>query len=59
MYKQELYNILEDYIKPSTLKKYNRHKSWKYGYDEQHDMVAKLTTSPEAMKENPERLFLR
>ena len=39
MYKQELYNILEDYIKPSTLKKYNRHKSWKYGYDEQHDMV--------------------
>jgi hypothetical protein len=23
------------------------------------DMVAKLTTSPEAMKENPERLFLR
>ena len=39
MYKQELYSILEDYIKPSTLKKYNRHKSWKYGYDEQHDMV--------------------
>ena len=39
MYKQELYKVLEDYIKPSTLKKNNRHKSWKYGYDEQHDMV--------------------
>jgi len=39
MYKQELYTILEDYIKPSTLKKYNRHKSWEYGYNEQHDMV--------------------
>jgi hypothetical protein len=28
-------------------------------YLESLDMVAKLTTSPEAMKENPERLFLR
>ena len=39
MYQQELYTVLEDYITPSTLKKYNKNKKWKYGYNEQHDMV--------------------
>ena len=39
MYKQELYTILENYITPSTLKKYNKNKKWEYGYNEQHDMV--------------------
>jgi len=39
MYKQELYTVLEDYITPSTLKKYNKNKKWEYGYNKQHDMV--------------------
>ena len=39
MYEQTLYRVLDNYIKPSTLKKKNRVKSWKYGYDEDHDMV--------------------
>ena len=39
MYEQTLYTILEDYITPSTLKKYNKHKKWEYGYNDQHDMV--------------------
>ena len=39
MYEQTLYKVLDNYIKASTLKKKNRHKTWKYGYDEDHDMV--------------------
>ena len=39
MYEQSLYSILENYITPSTLKKYNKNKKWEYGYNEQHDMV--------------------
>ena len=39
MYEQTLYKVLDNYIKASTIKKKNRHKSWKYGYDEDHDMV--------------------
>ena len=39
MYEQTLYKVLDNYIKPSTLKKKNRVKSWKHGYDEDHDMV--------------------
>jgi len=39
MYKQELYKVLDNYITPATLKKYNKNKKWEYGYNEQHDMV--------------------
>ena len=39
MYEQTLYRVLDNYIKPATLKKKNKVKSWKYGYDEDHDMV--------------------
>ena len=39
MYEQTLYKVLDNYIKASTIKKKNRHKSWKYGYDADHDMV--------------------
>jgi len=39
MYEQTLYRVLDGYIKPATLKKKNKVKSWKYGYDEDHDMV--------------------
>ena len=39
MYEQNLYKILDDYITPKTIKKYNRLKKWEYGYNEQHDMV--------------------
>ena len=39
MYEQTLYRVLDSYIKPATLKKKNKVKSWKYGYDEDHDMV--------------------
>ena len=39
MYEQTLYKVLDNYIKPSTVKKNNRLKKWKYGYDKDHDMV--------------------
>ena len=39
MYEQTLYRVLDNYIKPATLKKKNKVKSWKYGYNEDHDMV--------------------
>jgi hypothetical protein len=39
MYENTLFKVLPDYIKPSVLKKENRLKTWKYGYNKQHDMV--------------------
>jgi len=39
MYEQSLYKVLDNYIKPSTLKKKNNDKSWKYGYDEDFDII--------------------
>ena len=38
-YTQTLYRVLDDHIKPSTIKRKNRTKSWKYGYDEEFDVV--------------------
>ena len=38
-YTQTLYRVLDDHIKPSTIKRKNRVKSWKYGYDEEFDVV--------------------
>ena len=38
-YKQELYSIVKDYIKPQTIKKKNRYAKWVYGYDKEHDVV--------------------
>jgi len=38
-YAHTLYRVLDDHIKPSTIKKKNRTKSWKYGYDEEFDVV--------------------
>jgi len=39
MYENTLFKILPDYIKSSVLKKENRLKTWKYGYNKQHDMI--------------------
>ena len=39
MYKQNLYKIVNDQIKPKILKKNNRYKKWEYGYNEEHDIV--------------------
>jgi len=39
MYKQDLYRILKDHVKPKVLKRMNRYKKWEYGYNEDHDMV--------------------
>ena len=39
MYKQTLYKILPNHIKPKILKRMNRYKKWEYGYNEDHDMV--------------------
>ena len=39
MYKQELYKILPDHIKPKVLKRNNRYKKWEYGYNEEHDII--------------------
>jgi hypothetical protein len=39
MYKQTLYKIIKDHVKPKILKRMNRYKKWEYGYNEDHDMV--------------------
>ena len=39
MYEQTLYKVLDDYIKPHTIAKNNKAKKWKYGYNEDYDIV--------------------
>ena len=39
MYKQTLYKILEDHIKPRTIAKMNKAKKWEYGYNKDYDIV--------------------
>jgi len=39
MYKQNLYKVLPDYIKPKILKRMNRYSKWEYGYNDDHDMI--------------------
>ena len=39
MYEQTLYTILKDYINPKILKKNNRYKKWKYGYNKEYNFV--------------------
>jgi len=39
MYEQTLVKTLTDHIKPAIVKKNNRYKKWKYGYDAEHDIV--------------------
>jgi hypothetical protein len=39
MYKQTLYKILPDHVKPKILNRMNRYKKWEYGYNEDHDMI--------------------
>jgi len=39
IYEQTLVKTLDNYIKPSVVKKNNRHKKWSYGYNADHDIV--------------------
>ena len=39
MYKQTLFKVLKNHIKPKVLKRNNRYKKWEYGYNQEHDMV--------------------
>ena len=39
MYQQTLYKVLDDHIKPNTLKRLNRLKKFKYGYNKEYDIV--------------------
>ena len=38
MYEQSLYKIVEP-VKINTIKRLNKSKSWKYGYDKENDIV--------------------
>ena len=38
MYQQQLYKVIEP-IKINTIKRLNKSKKWKYGYDKEHDVV--------------------
>jgi len=38
MYKQNLYKIIEP-IRINTIKRLNKSKKWKYGYDKEHDII--------------------
>tara|TARA_B100000767_G_scaffold275591_1_gene313565 strand:+ start:4675 stop:6894 length:2220 start_codon:yes stop_codon:yes gene_type:complete len=39
MYKQILCSVVNDHIRPNTLKRLNRLKSFKYGYNKEYDLV--------------------
>ena len=39
MYEQSLYKIIPNHVKTKVLNRNNKFKKWKYGYDEDHDMV--------------------
>ena len=39
MYKQDLFTVVKDHIKPKVLKRINRYNKWEYGYNEEHDIV--------------------
>ena len=39
MYEQTLYKVLDDYIKPHAIAKMNKAKKWKYGYNEDYDLI--------------------
>jgi len=39
MYKQNLYSVVEDHIKPKVLNRLNRLKKWEYGYNKDYDIV--------------------
>jgi len=39
MYTQDLYKVLDNYIKPSTIKKNNRYNKWEYGYNKDYDLI--------------------
>ena len=39
MYKQTLYEVLKDYVKPKVLNRMNRYKKWEYGYNPEHDLI--------------------
>jgi hypothetical protein len=39
MYQQTLYSIVDDHIRPNTLKRLNRLKSFKYGYNKEYNLV--------------------
>ena len=38
-YEQTLVKILPEYIKHKFLKRKNKYKKWKYGYDKEHDVI--------------------
>jgi hypothetical protein len=39
MYDQTLYKVLDDHIQPHTIAKNNKAKKWKYGYNEDYDII--------------------
>tara|TARA_Y100000361_G_scaffold2150_1_gene1846 strand:+ start:222 stop:2432 length:2211 start_codon:yes stop_codon:yes gene_type:complete len=39
MYKQVLYKVLDNHIKPKIIKRMNRYNKWEYGYNKEHDVV--------------------
>jgi hypothetical protein len=39
MYEQSLFKIVNDHIKINTIKRLNKSKKWKYGYNKEHDIV--------------------
>ena len=39
MYEQTLYKVLDDHIQPHTIAKNNKAKKWKYGYNEDYDII--------------------
>jgi len=39
MYKQVLYKVLDNHIKPKIINRLNRYSKWEYGYNKEHDVI--------------------
>ena len=39
IYIQNLYNVVDDHIKPHIVKRKNRYNQWDYGYNKEYDVV--------------------
>ncbi len=59
MYKQTLVKVIEP-IKINTIKRLNKSKKWRYGYNKENDIIViSKTVSADDIKENPDLRFLR
>ena len=57
MYEQTLYKVI-DPIRSNTIKRLNKSKKWKYGYDKEHDVVVISKTGQIDFRESNRLFFM-